>query len=78
MAKHDVTTKAKNGQWVNEVDGDPALSRSFRSRDEAVQAGREFTAERGTRHTVVHDEPTGAITDGGDPEDETPVVGEGA
>jgi len=74
MAHGDITTRSKNGQWVNEVEDAPELSRSFRSRDEAVQAGREFAAAHEIRHVVEGSEPTGVITDGGDPQDEAPVV----
>ncbi len=63
MARFDVTTRSKNGQWVNEVEGAPHLSRSFRDKEEAVQAAREFTASRRTRHTLEETEPTGVITD---------------
>ncbi|MBK0419638.1 DUF2188 domain-containing protein [Leucobacter sp. CSA1] len=74
MARHDVTTRSKNGQWVNEIEDAPELSMSFRSREEAEQAGREFAAANGTRHVVEDSEPTGAITDGGDPDDPTPTA----
>lgn len=76
MAHYDVTSRAKHGQWVNEVEGEPELSRSFRSRAEAVQAGREFAAGHGSRHEVEDSEPTGAITDDEDPEDELPAFGD--
>lgn len=63
MADGDITTRSKNGQWVNHVDGEPENSRSFSSREEAVIAGATFAAERGTRHVVEEAEPTGAIVD---------------
>ncbi|MEV8338274.1 DUF2188 domain-containing protein [Leucobacter sp. NPDC077196] len=63
MSKLTVTTKSKNGQWVNEVEGAPHLSRSFRDKEEAVQAGREFAAEHHREHRIEESEPTGAITD---------------
>ena len=64
-----VITRSKNGQWVNEVDGDPELSRSYTSRDEAIEEGEALASEHGVRHEVELSEPTGVITDGGDPDD---------
>lgn len=78
MTRYDVTTRSKQGQWVNEVEGAPELSRSFRSREEAVQEGREFAAARDSRHVVEPSEPTGTITDGGDVADGIAVVDDGA
>ena len=66
MADGDVETVSKRGQWVNRVVGEPELSESYTSRDEAVEAGEDLAAERGTQHTVVDSEPTGVITDEGD------------
>lgn len=63
MSESTVTTKSKNGQWVNHVEGAPQLSRSFRNKDEAVQAGRELAVERGLEHRIEESDPTGAITD---------------
>ena len=74
MARYDVTTRSKRGQWVNEVEGAPELSRSFRSREEAVEEGRELAGSRGSRHLVEESEPTGAITDGGDADDGVAVA----
>ncbi len=76
MADGDVTTRAKNGQWVNQIEGEPENSRSFSSREEAVIAGASFAAERGTRHVVEESEPTGGIGDGGDEMDPAVIVGE--
>ncbi|SDQ09959.1 DUF2188 domain-containing protein [Leucobacter chromiiresistens] len=63
MSQSTVTTKSKNGQWVNEVADAPHLSRSYRDRDEAVQAGRELAAEHHLEHRIEESAPTGAITD---------------
>ena len=76
MTRDDIVTRSKNGQWLNEVEGDPAASRSFSSREEAVEAGRVLAVERGSRHRVEDSEPTGSIVDGGAPEDDIAVVGE--
>jgi hypothetical protein len=66
MADGDVETLDKNGQWVNRVVGEPELSESFSSRDEAVAAGRTLAEELGTRHSVQESAPTGVITDEGE------------
>lgn len=76
MAEADVTTRSKNGQWVNHVEGEPENSRSFSSREEAVIAGASFASEHGTRHVVEESEPTGGIGDGGGPEERPAAVGE--
>jgi hypothetical protein len=66
VADGDVETLSKRGQWVNRVIGDPELSESYSSREEAIEAGEALAAERGTTHSVVDSEPTGVITDEGD------------
>jgi hypothetical protein len=63
MDEGDVITMSKRGQWVNRVVGGEELSQSFRSRDEAVDAGRSLAAQLGSRHVVVESEETGVITD---------------
>ena len=63
MADGDVETVSKRGQWVNRVAGEPELSQSFRTKEEAIDAGREMAATLGTNHRVVESEETGAITD---------------
>ncbi|WP_336660884.1 DUF2188 domain-containing protein [Leucobacter sp. USHLN153] len=63
MSEFDVTTKSKNGQWINKVEGAPELSRSYRDRDEAVDAGRLLAAELGGEHRVEESGLTGVITD---------------
>ena len=70
MDDGDVITMAKRGQWVNRVVGSEELSQSFRSREEAEDAGRELAAVLGSRHTVVESEETGVITDDGDDGDD--------
>jgi hypothetical protein len=76
MGAERIVTRSKSGQWVNEVEGAPELSRSFSSRDEAIEEGEALAAERGAQHVVEESEPTGAIVDGGAPEDDVAVVGE--
>lgn len=76
MPDLDVVTRNKQGQWVNEVEGARELSRSFSSREEAVEAGRQFADENGSSHSVEDAEPSGVITDGGAPDDDVAAVGE--
>ena len=66
MNEGDVITMSKRGQWVNRVIGGEELSESFRSRDEAVDAGRSLALQLGSTHVVVESEETGVITDEGD------------
>jgi Uncharacterized protein conserved in bacteria (DUF2188) len=63
MADNDVETRSNRGQWENHVEGSPELSKSYASRDEAVDAGRELAARLGSQHVVRESPPTGAITD---------------
>ncbi|GAA4370669.1 DUF2188 domain-containing protein [Agromyces bauzanensis] len=63
MTDGDVVTVSKRGQWVNRVIGEPELSQSFRSKEEAIDAGRELAATRGTRHRVIESDETGVIID---------------
>lgn len=55
MSDGDVETVSKRGQWVNRVIGEPERSQSFRSK-QAIDAGRELAATRGTRHRVIDSE----------------------
>ena len=48
---------------MNRVVGGEELSQSFRSREEAEDAGRSLAAQLGSRHIVVESEETGVITD---------------
>ena len=66
MNEGDVITMSKRGQWVNRVVGGEELSESFRSREEAVEAGRSLALQLGSTHVVVESEETGVITDEGD------------
>jgi hypothetical protein len=66
MNEGDVITMSKRGQWVNRVIGGEELSESFRSREEAVDAGRSLALQLGSTHVVVESEETGVITDEGD------------
>ena len=66
MNDGDVITMSKRGQWVNRVVGGEELSESFRSREEAVDAGRSLAVQLGSTHVVVESEETGVITDEGD------------
>jgi len=63
MNEGDVITMSKRGQWVNRVVGGEELSESFRSREEAVDAGRSLALQLGSTHVVVESEETGVITD---------------
>ena len=63
MARGDVTTRSNRGQWENAVEDMPERSESFRSREEAVEAGRALALALGTAHVVVPSEPEGTITD---------------
>jgi hypothetical protein len=65
MDDGDVITMSKRGQWVNRVVGGEELSESFRSREEAEDAGRSLAAQLGSRHIVLESEETGVITDEG-------------
>lgn len=76
MGAERIITRSKNGQWVNEVEGAPELSRSFSSRDEAIEEGEALAGERGAKHVVQDSEPTGTIVDQGAPEDDVAIVGE--
>lgn len=66
MNDGDVVTMSKRGQWVNRVIGGEELSESFRSREEAVDAGRSLALQLGSQHVVLESEETGVITDEGD------------
>lgn len=66
MNDGDVITMSKRGQWVNRVVGGEELSQSFRTREEAEDAGRELAAVLGSRHVVVDTDETGVITDEGE------------
>ena len=66
MNEGDVITMSKRGQWVNRVVGGEELSESFRSREEAVDAGRSLALQLGSTHVVLESEETGVITDEGD------------
>ena len=67
MNDGDVVTMSKRGQWVNRVIGGEELSESFRSRDEAIDAGRSLALQLGSQHVVLDSEQTGVITDEGEP-----------
>lgn len=58
-----VVTRSNRGQWEVVVDGRPELSRSFSSREEAVDEGRTIADELGWHHVVEDAEPTGTIVD---------------
>jgi hypothetical protein len=65
MADGDVETFDKRGQWVNRVIGEPERSKSFSSKQEAIDAGQALVRELGTHHLVREADPTGVITDPG-------------
>jgi len=58
-----VVTHSNRGQWEVVVKGRPDLSRSYSSRDEAIDEGRTIADQLGWRHVVEDAEPTGVITD---------------
>jgi hypothetical protein len=58
-----VVTRSNRGQWEIAVDGRPELSRSYSSREEAIDAGRTTADELGWQHVVEESDPTGVITD---------------
>jgi hypothetical protein len=60
---HTVVTRSNRGQWENRVEGRPELSRSYASREEAIDAGRTTADELGVEHIVEDAAPTGSITD---------------
>jgi hypothetical protein len=53
MAKGYVHTVHKNDRWVNEIEGQGALSGSFDRKTEAVAAGRARAKRDQTEH-VIH------------------------
>lgn len=63
MSAGDVHTLSKRGQWINRVVGEGEMSRSFSSKQEAVDEGRRLAETLGTEHRVVDAEPTGVVTD---------------
>jgi hypothetical protein len=71
LSDGDVETSDNRGQWMNRVVGEPELSASFSSREEAIDAGRVLAEQRGTRHVVVESRPEGVITDPDPASDET-------
>jgi hypothetical protein len=75
MAQDEVHTRSNRGQWENHVEGRPELSASFSSKEEAIDQGRALADQLGTHHTVEDAEPTGTITDEGEPAaDSDPVI----
>lgn len=72
MAEGFVHTVHRDGSWTNSLEGeDSAISGSFDSKQEAIEAGRAEARRRQTEH-VIHNED-GSIGDrnsyGGDPAD---------
>ena len=63
MSAFDVTTRPQNGQWVNEVEGAPHLSRNFLDKEDAVEAARQFAVTHHTRHQIEEPEATEVNTD---------------
>lgn len=64
-----VVTRSNRGQWENAVPEHPELSRSYSSKEEAIDEGRATADELGWHHVVEDAAPTGVITD---PQDERP------
>ncbi len=63
MARGDVETIAKYGQWIDHVEGEEESSRSFSTKEEAIEEGARMAALRHSAHRVVDSPPTGAATD---------------
>lgn len=63
MARGDVETISKNGQWVNRVDGEAEFSQGYASKEEAIEEGARLAAETGAHHTVRDAPATGVVTD---------------
>ena len=53
MARGWVHTVHRDGQWLNEVEGEGAIRGKFARKTEAVQAGRERARKGKTEH-VIH------------------------
>ena len=72
MAEGFVHTVHRDGSWTNSLEGqDGAISGSFETKQDAVEAGRAEALRRQTEH-VIHNE-VGSIAErnsyGGDPAD---------
>lgn len=63
MARGDVETISKNGQWVNRVEGEEEFSQGYASKEEAIEEGARLAAETGAQHMVRDAPATGAVTD---------------
>ncbi|MGB3373724.1 MAG: DUF2188 domain-containing protein [Microbacterium sp.] len=75
MARGDVETISKDGQWVNRVEGEEELSQGYASKEEAIEEGRRLAAATLSQHTVRDEPATGVVTDEQEPgEDSTPAV----
>jgi len=55
MADGFIHTVFKDGQWVNEVEGDGVLGGVHATKDEAVSVGRARAEQDQTEH-VIHNE----------------------
>jgi|GEM_PF-1226716 len=69
MARGDVETISKNGQWVNRVEGEEELSQGYASKEEALEEGAKLAAQTGAQHTVRDAPATGVVTDEQEPDD---------
>ena len=63
MARGDVETMSKHGQWVNRVEGEEELSQGYASKDEAIEEGRALAERTGGRHRLRDEPATGVATD---------------
>ena len=54
MARGSIHTVHERGRWVNKVDGGPYLAPLYRTKSEAVQAGRSEARLRRTEHVVYN------------------------
>jgi hypothetical protein len=62
-SENTVVTRSNRGQWENAVPEHPELSRSYSSKEEAIDAGRATADDLGWHHRVEDAAPTGVITD---------------
>lgn len=69
MARGDVETISKNGQWVNRVEGEEELSQGYASKEEALEEGARLAGETGAQHTLRDAPATGVVTDEQEPDE---------
>lgn len=70
MGAGEVVTRSNRGQWETVVAGRPELSQSFSSWEEAIDLGRAVADQYGLTHRVIDSDPTGAIIDPAEPDED--------